>query len=1004
MADPLAQSPPEIQLPKIFQKYKPIANQVPTDVLSPLVELDLQRARKGQAPMSQNDTAAALRALLGQPTPQPKPSLWQSAIGDIEGIVQSIPHLPGAFLQELKDLPNAGPQLQQALQDQSIKEIAQVPGIRMLPGSFVASHGLSAFREHPVLASLDIAPALHKGVEMLPENLTAPVRSQYGEVLDKFGFGPKTRETARTIAQTNRRLTQDFNRYAAGVEKLQSGLTDEQVVALTQVLQRGDAAEIAALPKDLRERAGRIMEHTSRLQQSWEDAGFLQKFDNEYYPIKQAQSLQAARTKYWNAVSAGDDVKAEAALNQFRSLNEQTPPARFRPLLDEQFRTKLSALAQSNNPELHGEAWKEVQDLIQNRFYNMVPNVTEKELSTLASEVSPMWTSLKEAGADPVFIHEAPTEQLAKLRSPKVFPGQEASPMSVRELTWNQKPGVTNFAVGLNHMGYEFLQWQATNEAIAKLEQMFGTDRKTLFEDAVKHAERTPAGPGIPKAAVVENYMAKDYVKWDPESIFPWRKARATTGVGAGEEVYMPKTVRDAIEKMYPKDRSELARLWDTSLGVFRVGILPLSPRWHLYNIIGGLPLMLARTGPSVFKYMEEARQMIQEGRIPAGLSQGIATVPEDVRVWNFENGQHIGKMIEDRFGIGAREKLEKVARPGAKLIQKSYDLNEMVDDMYRTMSYLYGKNKAIKAGESALSAEESGIKLANKVLQDWDSMVPFERQVMRSIFPFYGWMRHILSYVMTYPWDHPWRASIVANFARNEMEDWNSGIPTMFKNYLFPWGSDIYGNTKGINVRGMNPFADVSNYFTLAGLVSQLNPAMSGIMQAMGFNPRTATAQLYPTTVYNPDTGRLEAAQKNPVKTVLEGFFPQAAGIQSLLHFDDQDIKNLKLTNPEAYRSRIFSSLGLPSGVFPPKKINPNLEIARAELARNGQMQDTLSAAIRTGDFSKARTYPKLKPIVDYLMELEKSGALDKFRVQGPKSKGYSVQDLIPLLQGGGG
>ena len=100
-----------------------------------------------------------------------------------------------------------------------------------------------------------------------------------------------------------------------------------------------------------------------------------------------------------------------------------------------------------------------------------------------------------------------------------------------------------------------------------------------------------------------------------------------------------------------------------------------------------------------------------------------------------------------------------------------NYRFTNRVSNMYRAAAMLDYSAKATKRGyfldpttgeKIAMTAERAqfeGIQHALKVMGDLKSMTPLERSTFMRIMPFYGWTRHILQYVGTYPVDHPYRA-----------------------------------------------------------------------------------------------------------------------------------------------------------------------------------------------------------------------------------------------------
>ena len=83
--------------------------------------------------------------------------MWERAVGDIGTIVKAVPQMPAMLAKEawsLKDLPR---ELGEAATSGDLSKIAEVPGIRLLPGAYIAAEGREALK-HPVFAALDIAP------------------------------------------------------------------------------------------------------------------------------------------------------------------------------------------------------------------------------------------------------------------------------------------------------------------------------------------------------------------------------------------------------------------------------------------------------------------------------------------------------------------------------------------------------------------------------------------------------------------------------------------------------------------------------------------------------------------------------------------------------------------------------------------------------------------------------------------------------------------------------
>ena len=116
----------------------------------------------------------------------------------------------------------------------------------------------------------------------------------------------------------------------------------------------------------------------------------------------------------------------------------------------------------------------------------------------------------------------------------------------------------------------------------------------------------------------------------------------------------------------------------------------------------------------------------------------------------------------------------------------------------------------------------------AERVMGNLQAMTPLERSVARKIFPFYGWTKHILKYVLTYPVDHPWRAMFLSMLATQNTDTFSSGLDDEDAASFLSGPTRTKGNVSAIDVRALDPFRDVANYATLGGWICSLNPIVS--------------------------------------------------------------------------------------------------------------------------------------------------------------------------------
>jgi hypothetical protein len=282
------------------------------------------------------------------------------------------------------------------------------------------------------------------------------------------------------------------------------------------------------------------------------------------------------------------------------------------------------------------------------------------------------------------------------------------------------------------------------------------------------------------------------------------------------------------------------------------------------------------------------------------------------------------------------------------------------------------------------------------KVMMNWDTLTPNERSIMRYVFPFYGFMSHILRYAFNYPIDHPFRASILSNFARNEVNDYGTGLPEKFLNNFFFGHPNAQGMTNSLNLKPFNPFRDVANYFTLAGFAGATNPIFTTIAQQLGIDTTTGGPDLYPHLQYNKDTGRLGATSPNILQSLLENTLPQSRVLTSLLN--GSEFRQLSRTSPSSARSLVLSDLGIPQLIQP---VNIPAEVSKAELARERSQSLAMSSALRTGNDTSALRYPLLAPLIGQIRTLQGQGQLAAYQPQvaAPNMLQVAQQGLLSNL-----
>lgn len=694
---------------------------------------------------------------------------------------------------------------------------------------------------------------------------------------------------------------------------------------------------------------------------------------------------QRERNKYLRQTSkynTKNTAKAQATAANRRAAN---PPARFMPTIDKMVSDTLKA-RYSTSPDFD----KIIQYLDEHNysFLDKEGLIPEAEVRQLSIDMRKTWQDLKSAGHDPMFVHQIHESQVINIQHPTILE-KVPTPSQVQKRSWNMGPTVADPTVALTHQGLEWLIRQGSEEFVDEFIKAYSKTEHELKADYLA-AARVRAKTPRDVDAIVNRMMAKEWMKFDPQDIITWQTPK--TKRWNAEKIWVPKYLGDNIRRMHTPPGGRLSTTVDPVMKVFRTALLPLSLRWHVYNIMGGGLMLMAGTDPTVFRFLDQARKMVKEGNIPDDIPAGYATIGRNIV--EYDTRKSLVKPLEDVFHIkGAAtmrrwlEEVQEARNKTGKVIDKSYAINGMFDDTYRVMAYLYGKDKAGRKGAlSAADQHKAGVTLARKVFQEWDRMTPLERTVMRFVFPFYGWTAHVMKFVMQYPFDHPIRTAIVGSFARNELEDMGTGLPQRFMNMFFLGDMDKNGNVKAVNIGGMNPFGDVANNFTLAGFLGQANPIISTVAQTFGVDVGNGGPELFPNMQYDPETGRLRYKSRNPLAIFAESILPPARVLTGMAD-SSSEFQQLLRTNPEAAGRLLMSQAGLPL-IYRPQ-VNIPQEIVKAEIARDEAQSTALNESLKSGDWSEAERFPNLAPILDNMRRLQESGDLDPYT---PESAGQSA------------
>lgn len=692
----------------------------------------------------------------------------------------------------------------------------------------------------------------------------------------------------------------------------------------------------------------------------------------------------------WGEKVASDKALAAAERGAVKAV-ERAVPARYQRLVAEKMQSELASRvldAQSKGLLSPDDAAK-ASELIALEVIDAksLPESVRPIAREVSREVRKTWTEFAEQGMEPMFVHR--TRQSKIGMAPEVK-ATKPSMSQVQSRVFDFGSTVDDIAVAIDAQAAELLSARASRQFQDYLIDTWSRpydDLTASYRNFAKDAHRRN-----PNVSANEHMRRLIERKYRPISTYRG-------------EVWVPRDVAEVAKAMGPKQfESAFMRTYDATMGVFRTALLPLSPRWHIYNMIGGAIMMTAEHGPGVWRELKRGWDAARNGdlaNVKGMPAMGASTrslreatqwarnvdlsTPRGkaLATWDVGVGRFLGRLWDES------EAVAKARRGGSAVLDRSYAFNEMFDDMYRSMSYLYGEGKALRKGMSAADAEMAGVASARKVLANWDRMTPIERSIIRSVFPWYSWTKHLLGYTMRFPFDHPIRTSITASLVQAELEDFGTGLPQALFSMIDVTGPAEFlgmdvpeGERMMLNMDGMNPFRDVGSWASLASFLgsaatgnidptadigavtAQSAPSIQFLLKMAGVDPAEGMPDPYSAVTLDPSTGQLRTVNEfNPVSGFAESIVPQSRILMDLMG-QNQDFQRLLASNPEAAQRRLLSSAGLPAAVSDAatqRTVSPEKEIIKAEARRYEDVLRTKSEALRSGNLDKLDRYPRI-------------------------------------------
>jgi hypothetical protein len=510
------------------------------------------------------------------------------------------------------------------------------------------------------------------------------------------------------------------------------------------------------------------------------------------------------------------------------------PPAKYMDLTLDHVRAREMQLLEQRSG---GNLDPHTQEMISSGMYEDA-GISKAEHDALRREEAAKWQDYRHL--DPSYVHHVAYDEAGDAARPRLIT-RITKPNELKARAWDMRPWIENASVAVSHQWADYVHYLETQRLS---ETMKDSSVVLSREDMMAETQRwaklmKQAGDKRSYDLLLDNLRSR-YMVYDPRSLFP---REGGVGSGGRGDFYIPKELARALEQMRPKDNflnvsSVVGRGMAAGAHLFRLSYLYFRPFYYVHVLASGAVLTLARGGPRDLLMLPEALHALMTGdygKFPSDLGLGTARMgaPEENR---FIAGGALGdKMLHDYGQMGD-------ARYVARRVEHfTHSLASSAQDMWKAASYL----AEMKRASRNLSTEEAmslAVEHANKVFGTMDDLTPFERTVVRQVLPFYAWSKHLVQYVVSYPFDHPWRAAIANNLGQAVLEDWaaqKKDLPARYMTYFW-LGQNKKGEELLFPASGLFPFVQVADMFNFAGFMSRMDPRLQAVLESRGVDPTT--------------------------------------------------------------------------------------------------------------------------------------------------------------------
>jgi hypothetical protein len=549
------------------------------------------------------------------------------------------------------------------------------------------------------------------------------------------------------------------------------------------------------------------------------------------------------------------------------------------------------------------------------------------------AEARNSWVKMVQTSGSPLWVHSAAEADLERIARP-ITAGTTIHNAGVfRERALDLSPSSRSIVALLTDAQRQVLEADTTERVVNEVILPHALTHDQVHAEALAEAQKMKLSPTQTLPGAVDQIMRDRFVQVSNADLGGLQSPRLQTV--ANQRLYLDKNLADGIKAVIKPDApSKLGRINMGANRVFKTAVMAFSPTHLLHIWLGGMMGMMLRGDWHAFlpDVLQRTASILKD---PTLMHEGVSTSLDIMRnedIVNYIEGKQTGRLLQALHGP-------------AKVAEFTRGLSEMGQNFYRAWLYSTEEYKALGEGITKEEASLRAMEATNKAFVDLNSMLPIERQVAKQIFPFYTFTSYAMRFVLSYPVDHPIRASILTHLGEIQAKDTAAhGLPNTLA-MLFDFGApDAKGNVWGTNLRAMNPYRDTATNFTKAGLFRQLFPAARGVLEASGFNTLDGSPDPYNTLAIDPNTGQLVAQPKGKGGPLAfaEAFVPELGTVDHFLGLSGQ-MRQLKQANPQAFRKQLFQALNVP---FVPQQTNlPQLQAAAARRSLRVEQQDVAAS-----------------------------------------------------------